>query len=172
MLHIVIISGSPYKSSRLNGLITYAQQFYARKGVKAEVLHVTDIPAEALIQAQFNHEKVKEFNKKVDKADLVIVASQVYKASFTGVLKTYLDLLPQDGLKDKSVLPFVIGGSLAHLLMVDYSLKPVLSALGAKWIAKGLYTVESDVNWDDSKELVLTKQAKERIDRTLAEFIK
>ncbi|MNI46695.1 FMN reductase (NADPH) [compost metagenome] len=61
------------------------------------------------------------------------------------MLKTFLDLVPQKGLAGKVVLPLFIGGSLAHLLSIDYSLKPVLSALGARHILGGVYTVDSQV---------------------------
>lgn len=75
----------------------------------------------------------------------MIVGSPVYKASFSGVLKAYLDLLPQKALAGKPVLPLFIGGSIAHLLAIDYALKPVLSALGARYQFGGVYAVESQV---------------------------
>ncbi|KMK76502.1 NADPH-dependent FMN reductase [Alkalihalobacillus pseudalcaliphilus] len=171
MGNILIISGSPNKGSRLQGLIKYTQQYFVKEGVKTDIIHVHDLPAEALIQAQFNNEKVKRFHKQVEKADKIIVASQVYKASFTGILKTYLDLLPQNAFKGKPILPLVIGGSLAHLLMVDYSFKPVLSALGAKSIYKGIFVVETEVSKDLSHEFVINKVTKERLDELLLPFI-
>ncbi|MCH1932822.1 NAD(P)H-dependent oxidoreductase, partial [Shewanella sp. A25] len=82
--------------------------------------------------AKYNSEAILATNKKVEEADAVIVASQVYKASFTGILKTYLDLLPQKGLENKIVLPLMLGGTISHLLAIDYSLKPVLASLGAE----------------------------------------
>jgi hypothetical protein len=58
----------------------------------------------------------------------------VYKASFSGALKTLLDLFPERALEGKVVLPFATGGTIAHMLAVDYALKPVLSALKAQEI--------------------------------------
>ena len=53
---------------------------------------------------------------RLEKADGLIVATPVYKAAFSGLLKTWLDLLPQFGLAGKVVLPLATGGSVAHAL--------------------------------------------------------
>lgn len=41
---------------------------------------------------------------------MVILATPVYKAAYSGLLKTFLDLLPQGGLRDKVVLPIARNG--------------------------------------------------------------
>ena len=58
---------------------------------------------------------------------MVIVATPIYKAAYSGLLKVFLDLLPAEALRGKTVLPLASGGSVAHLLALDYALKPVLS---------------------------------------------
>ncbi|WP_204272820.1 NAD(P)H-dependent oxidoreductase, partial [Escherichia coli] len=68
----------------------------------------------------------------VEQADLVVVSTPIYKAAYSGLLKVFLDLLPPDALRGKLVLPLATGGSPAHVLALDYALKPVLSALGAR----------------------------------------
>jgi FMN reductase len=49
----------------------------------------------------------------------------VYKAAYSGLLKTLLDLLPQCALAGKVVLPVVTCGSPAHVLAIDYALRPL-----------------------------------------------
>ena len=61
----------------------------------------------------------------------MVVSTPVYKAAYSGVLKVFLDLLPQFGLAGKVVLPLVTGGTASHVLAIDYALRPVLLALGA-----------------------------------------
>lgn len=73
---------------------------------------------------------------------MVVIASPVYKASYTGILKAFLDLLPQTGLKGKVTLPLFIGGTIAHLLSLDYTLKPLLSVLGSRNIVGGVFTID------------------------------
>jgi FMN reductase len=75
----------------------------------------------------------------------VILATPVYKAAYSGLLKTFLDLLPQSGLRDKVVLPIATGGSLAHTLAIDYALRPVLTALAARSILPGIFAVDSQI---------------------------
>ncbi|MEV5028936.1 NADPH-dependent FMN reductase [Paenibacillus sp. LPE1-1-1.1] len=146
MPNIVIISGSPNASSRLNGITQYVEQQLIEKNIAVDLITVVSLPAEDLIHAKFGSPAIVEANKLVENADAVIIASPVYKASFTGVLKTFLDLLPQKGLDGKIIAPLFIGGTIAHLLSIDYSLKPVLASMGAKIYVSGVYAVDSQIN--------------------------
>ena len=67
----------------------------------------------------------------------------MYKAAYTGILKAFLDLLPQKALVGKPILPIATGGTLAHLLAIDYALNPVLGVLGATHILQGVYLVDA-----------------------------
>ncbi|MDQ8735082.1 NADPH-dependent FMN reductase [Paenibacillus sp. LHD-38] len=146
MPKIVIISGSPNASSRLNGITQYVEQQLIEKNLTVDLITVVSLPPEDLIHARFGSPAIVEANKLVEDADAVIIASPVYKASFTGVLKTFLDLLPQKGLDGKIIAPLFIGGTIAHLLSIDYSLKPVLASMGAKIYVSGVYAVDSQIN--------------------------
>ncbi len=146
MSNIVIISGSPNASSRLNGIVQYVQTKLEAYVQKANLINVVSLPPEDLVYANFAGSAILEANALVEQATVVIIASPVYKASYTGVLKAYLDLLPQKALLGKVVAPLFIGGSMAHLLSIDYSLKPVLSSMGAKVFTSSVYAVDSQVN--------------------------
>ena len=86
----------------------------------------------------------------ITKADIMFFLTPIYKGSYTGILKTFIDLLPQKGLENKIVIPVAIGGSIAHLLALEYSLKPVLSILGATTISSPIYIVDSQVARTDN----------------------
>lgn len=146
MSKIVIISGSPNASSRLNGITNYVQHQLAVRHLSSELITVVNLPAEDLIHANFGSPAIIEANQLVEAADAVIIASPVYKASYTGVLKAFLDLLPQKGLNGKIIAPLFIGGTIAHLLSIDYALKPVLASMGAKLYVSGVYAVDSQIN--------------------------
>ncbi|WP_017729252.1 NADPH-dependent FMN reductase [Halalkalibacterium ligniniphilum] len=170
MSRILIVSGSPNKTSRLRGLNEYAFQYLLEKGFSISILDVIDIPAENLVLAQFDSEAVKSATQKVEEADAIIFTiftSQVYKASYTGVLKTFLDLLPQRGLEDKVVLPFVLGGTLAHFLTIQYSFHPVFSTLAAEHILQGIYVLDSDIVWNDNGTLDIEDTSQLRIHKAL-----
>ncbi len=84
----------------------------------------------------------------VRQCDAVIVACPTYKASYTGLLKLFLDLMPAGGLKDKLAFPLMLGASMAHALVPDLLLKPVLVELGAICPAPGLYLIDKTYDVD------------------------
>ena len=116
MSNIVIISGSPSEVSRTSALASFLNNVIAEQGHQVNKISVRDLPPEALIYAQFNNSAIKEAQELVKQADALIVISPVYKASYTGVLKSFFDLIPEKGLEGKKILPIATGGSIAHLL--------------------------------------------------------
>ena len=88
-------------------------------------------------------------------ADAIVVATPVYQAAYSGLLKVFLDLLPQFAFRGKAVLPIVTGGSPAHVLAVDYALRPVLANLGAAHIGQGWFVPSSHIRqWPDGGVLI------------------
>ncbi|MFD2973874.1 NADPH-dependent FMN reductase [Peribacillus deserti] len=168
---VVIISGSPVKDSRLNGILNYATQYLESKDVSYDVVHVRELPAEDLIQAAFDSPEIMKANEKVAASDSVIILTPVYKASYTGVLKTYLDLLPQKGLADKTVLPLVIGGTYGHLLVIDYAINPVLSSLGASNIVKGVFTLDQQIQRTNENTFEIDNDAVQRLQAALERLV-
>ncbi|WP_141505263.1 NADPH-dependent FMN reductase [Paenibacillus luteus] len=171
MANIVIISGSPNASSRLNAITQYVENNLSAKEHTVKVITVVDLPAEDLIHARFGSPAIVEANQVVEGADAVIIASPVYKASYTGVLKTFLDLLPQKGLDGKIITPLFIGGTIAHLLSIDYSLKPVLASMGAKIYAGGVYAVDSQINRTQEPNEAPTFEINEELTLRLSETV-
>jgi FMN reductase len=145
MTTILAIAGSPSHPSRTYSVLEYAKSILDAEDIKTELISVRDISAEALLFAQFDHPVIKQIQAQVEQADAVIIATPVYKAAYTGVLKALLDLLPQTALINKPILPIATGGTIAHLLSIDYALKPILSALGARYILSGVYLVDSQL---------------------------
>ncbi|MFJ9554603.1 NADPH-dependent FMN reductase [Nocardiopsis sp. NPDC101807] len=68
---------------------------------------------------------------RVRATDLLIVASPTRRATYTGLLKVFLDLLPSGGLTGVTAVPVLVTASAAHTLAVDVHLRPLLLALGA-----------------------------------------
>ncbi|MFX3632457.1 MAG: NADPH-dependent FMN reductase [Candidatus Pristimantibacillus sp.] len=175
MSKVVIVSGSPNPGSRLTGITQYVEQQLALQKIEVKHITVASLPAEDLIHARFDSPAIIEAAAIVEAAEVVIIASPVYKASFTGVLKTFLDLLPQKGLQNKFVTPLFIGGSIAHLLSIDYALKPVLSALNAKHFGSGVFAVDSQIARIDAgvgeSQFQLNDDLRVRLDAAIAELI-
>jgi len=144
-MKIVGILGSPSATSRSASLLQLAQARLQPVATGLRSISVRELPAEALLHAQFEHPLIRQALDEVAQAQVVLVSTPIYKAAYSGLLKAFLDLLPQDGLRDKTVLPLATGGSIAHLLALDYALKPVLSALGARDILDPVFATDTQI---------------------------
>ena len=74
-----------------------------------------------------------------------MIASPTYKASYTGLLKAFLDWFAQDQLAAVTVVPVMVGAAPEHALAVEVHLRPVLVELGASMPTRGLYVLESQL---------------------------
>lgn len=145
MTKAVLVNGSNTTFSRLTGVQQQVEQALQAQGIETDILYVHQLPAEDLILVNFGSEAIKAATAKVAEADIVVLLTPIYKASYTGILKTFLDLIPQKGFENKIIFPVAIGGSIGHLLAIDYALKPVASALGASHITHTVYVVDQQV---------------------------
>ena len=93
----------------------------------------------------------------------IVVATPVYKAAYSGLLKTFLDYLPDGALHGKSAFPIATGGSNLHALSIDYALKPVLSVLGAARILEGLYLTNEMIALRDDGTATLSEEHHTRL---------
>lgn len=162
-MSILLLAGSPSLSSRSTRLLHHVGERLASLGHRTGRLHVLDLPAQALMQADFGNAEIKQAQQRVKDADAVVISTPVYKAAYSGVLKAFLDLLPQDGLAGKLVLPLATGGSQSHMLALDYALRPVLSALGAKHVLPSIYATEAQIVWDAGKGLAIEPGVARRV---------
>ena len=78
-------------------------------------------------------------------ADVLVVASPTYKATYSGLLKAFLDRLATGSLAGKTAVPVLLGGAPNHQLAVDVHFTPLLLELGAAVPVRGLFVLESDV---------------------------
>lgn len=82
----------------------------------------------------------------VASADLLVVASPTFKATYTGLLKLFLDQFAGgEGLRGVTAVPLMVGAAPTHAMAADLLLKPVLAELGAACPAPGLYLIDTQV---------------------------
>jgi FMN reductase len=163
-MSVLLIAGSPSERSRTAALLDAAGTRLAARGVLVERLRVRDLSPQALLLADFGHRSISQAIGQVAQARVVIVATPVYKAAYSGVLKVFLDLLPQDAFAGKTVLPLATGGSPNHMLALDYALRPVLQSLGARHILSGIFAVDSQVTLEPEGSCSLAQEIGERLD--------
>lgn len=80
----------------------------------------------------------------IESSDLLIVASPVYRASYTGLFKHLFDFVRQEALADVPVLLAATGGSDRHALVIEHQLRPLFGFFQALTLPIGVYATESD----------------------------
>jgi len=78
-----------------------------------------------------DHPRVDAALDRLAGSDVVVVASPTYNASYTGLLKAFLDLLPHRALTGVVAVPVMVMGAPVHALAADLHLRPLLLELGA-----------------------------------------
>ncbi|MFJ9870566.1 NADPH-dependent FMN reductase [Streptomyces sp. NPDC101165] len=170
MATVLSVSGSPSASSRTGRLLRHLDQRLIAQGHQVIPLDVRTFPADALFGADFRHPAIAEVTELFARADGVVVATPVYKASYSGVLKALLDLLPQYALTGKTVLPLATGGSTAHVLAIDYALRPVLNSMGAAHIVQGWFTLDKDITVREDGSLTVAPATAEALGQIVDQF--
>ena len=77
--------------------------------------------------------------ERVVAADMCLIATPVFRASFTGALKNLLDHVPVEGLKGKPCGLIGMGATDHHYLSIDAQLRPVLAWFGAHVVPGMVY---------------------------------
>lgn len=99
----------------------------------AGAVHRAQVPAD-----------LREHIEAIESADLLVVASPVYRASYTGLFKHLFDLVHHEALIDVPVLLAATGGSDRHALVIDHQLRPLFSFFQARTLPIGVYASEAD----------------------------
>jgi len=168
-MRVLTLAGSPRFPSRSSALLEYSREKLTAVGVEVCHWHLQNFAPEDLLYARFDSPALQALIEQLTDADGVIVATPVYKASFSGALKTLLDLLPERALAGKVVLPLASGGTVAHMLAADYALKPVLGVLKAEEILQGVFAVDSQITGYQHHPL-FTPDLQNRLDTALETF--
>jgi FMN reductase len=157
------IAASPAVDSRSRRIAEFVTAQFAGWGIDAGELHLRELPAEALLRLERHDPILEKALAQVATAAVMVIATPVYKAAYSGLLKAFLDLLPQDALKGKAILPIATAGIPAHALAIDYALKPVLSALGARYVLGSIYVLDHQVSWTPETGLQLNVEIADRL---------
>ena len=118
----------------------------SRKDLEVELINLADKKiafADGRPPEQYNDDTAAII-ESVRAADGLIVASPVYRGSFTGALKNLLDHLPLESLATKPIGIVAMGATPHHFLGVDWHLRDVLAWFGALVVPTSVYLVSAD----------------------------
>ena len=107
--------------------------------------------------------EVEDALRAIETADLLIVASPVYRASFTGLFKHLFDFVGQYALVGTPVLLAATGGGERHALILEHQLRPLFGFFQALTLPVGVYASDTDF---DGYELT-SEAVKRRIDQAV-----
>ncbi|WP_119321584.1 NAD(P)H-dependent oxidoreductase [Capsulimonas corticalis] len=155
MYDIVIISGSPSNASNSHGVLGYTRRILESHALSTHLISVRDLPLKDLLHAQAESTAVRGQTELLAHAGGIIVGSPTFRSSFSGVLKTYLDLLPDGIFAGKAVLPISSAATLSQIGDFEAAIKPVLTDLGAHKILPGLTLLDSQIEWSEDREIRL-----------------
>lgn len=146
-IKILGLSGNVTRPSRTATLVRAAvQSLAARTGAETDIIEIAEVAPHllsALTRATVSPEG-EAILRRIETADLLVVGSPVYRASYTGALKHVFDLVGFDALAGKPVILAATGGSPLHGLVTDHQLRPLLAFFRALSLPTTLYAVESD----------------------------
>ncbi len=174
-ISIVAVSGSLHSPSKTTVLVHEILEGFAtalRSGsgndleVETHLIELSDIGREfsgALSRDDLSP-IAEDALRRIESATLLIVASPVYRASFTGLFKHVFDFVGQYALIDKPVLLAATGGSDRHALIIEHQFRPLFSFFQAITLPIGVYA--SDTDFVDYR--IDSQGLRDRIDQAIA----
>lgn len=109
--------------------------------------------------------RLQDVIDKVVAADGLIVVTPIFKASFPGLFKSFVDVLEADALIGKPVLLAATGGTARHSLAIDHTLRPLFAYLQALVVPTGVFASQHDWGTEGAGALGA------RIDRAAGELV-
>lgn len=144
MPKIVAIVGSPTPRSRTRSLASETLERIVREtGAAGWIVDIAELVPHLVVR---NREEasptLEETLRAVEKADLLVVASPVYKGSYTGLFKHFVDLVDYKSLAGVPVALLAMGGSDRHALVIDHQLRPLFGFFNAHTLPTGVFVSE------------------------------
>lgn len=168
-MNILGISGSVKQPSRTGRVVSdILASIERRASVSTDIIDLA-VAAPILFRA-LRADQLDEAGRRiidaVEAADVLVVGSPVYRASYTGALKHLFDLVDFRALQGKRVVLAATGGTPLHGLMLEHQFRPLFGFFGAVTVPTTVYAVEADFT-----EYTLSNPAVEvRIERAVAEL--
>lgn len=147
-LKVVVVCGNPKANSRTLGVAEeVARQAAAAAGRGDNVsTHIIDLANLGGQVFDWSSEAVKAEVAALSSADLAVIASPTYKATYTGLLKSFLDWFGQTGLAKVVAIPVMVGGAPVHALAPEVFLRPLLVEIGAIVPTRGLFILDGELD--------------------------
>ncbi|WP_326565145.1 NAD(P)H-dependent oxidoreductase [Amycolatopsis rhabdoformis] len=138
-----IVVGNPKPASRTRQVAEALLDRLVKDDTDRQVIDLAEHTAEIFA---WPSEVMTALNERVAASDLVVFASPTYKATYTGLLKAFLDRYAADALAGVTAIPVMTGGDPGHAMGVDAHLAPLLTELGAVVPGRGWFFTTSSMD--------------------------
>ncbi|WP_112136161.1 NADPH-dependent FMN reductase [Glycomyces dulcitolivorans] len=125
-ISVTTVVGNPKRLSRTLTTAEALAAAIAGPEAKTASIDLAELYLDGIEPPGFDHAEAR-----VRGARVLVVGTPVYKASYTGLLKLFLDQLPPGALEGTVAVPVTIAASAEHRFLADLQLRPVLAELGA-----------------------------------------
>lgn len=141
-MSVVVVIGNPNPGGRTTtvGEAVGAAVAAARGGDEVTTIELATIAGHLF---EWGNEDVRALTEQVASADVIIAACPTYKATYTGLLKAFLDQYGNDGLAGCKAVPVMVGAAPNHALAPEVHLRPLLVELGTSVPTRGLYVLDT-----------------------------
>jgi len=167
-LKLVAVSGGLQRPSRTLVLVEeIVAAFSVAIPLDVRLVELGEL-APALGRAVYRNQlppEAKADIEAIETADALVVASPVFRGSFTGLFKHLFDLIGQDALIDKPVLLAATGGSDRHSLVIEHQLRPLFAFFQALTLPLGVYASERDFEGYDIASTALRRRIALAVER-------
>ncbi len=133
-------------------------------GAETTLIDLGDLDANALLGRR-QDPALHQALGLVERTNILVASTPVYRATYTGLLKVFFDLFPQRALEGTVAVGIATGASTAHRIAVDYGLRPLFASVNAR-VVPGIYATDAELASADSHAKVL-----EQIDRAVADAL-
>ena len=167
---VIVFSGSFNRPSKTTALVNYIGKEVAKKfGTEVVTYDLLDVGNTLGLaqRADKLEPKGQQIIEELTLADALVIGSPVYKGSYPGLFKHFIDLIEPERLYGKPVLLSATGGGDRHALMVEHQLRPLFGFFMAHSLPTAIYAAARDFgpnNEIQSQDLV------SRIDKAVNQF--
>ena len=145
-------------------------------GERAVDVEVTHVALRALahgltvaLLTGFGSGEVADAQSTVAAADAVVAVTPVFSASYSGLFKTFFDVLEQGTLDGVPVLVAATAGTARHSLVLDHALRPLFSYLHAVVLPTGVFAASED--WAGGAGSGADPALRSRVERAAGELV-
>ncbi|HEX4817277.1 MAG TPA: FMN reductase [Nonomuraea sp.] len=115
----------------------------------------------------FPNTRLRAAMESVERADGLIAVTPIFSGSYSGLFKSFFDVLDNSALAGKPTLIAATGGTARHSLALEHALRPLLTYLRAVVVPTAVYAASED--WGGRRD-DFTEALSERVDRAAAEL--